>query len=123
MCPFSTARLSCSALTASIGLPGGLPYVMSAAHELQVHLGWVVAAYDLGEGHPLLGRRMPDLDLVAANWVGNGKAFDRDDNALHVFWANGERELAHAPKAQLARELAGLIAERYLARHAQAAQR
>jgi hypothetical protein len=24
-------------------------------------------AYDLGEGHPLLGRRMPDLDLVTAN--------------------------------------------------------
>lgn len=24
------------------------------------------AAYDLGEGHPLLGRRMPDLDLVVA---------------------------------------------------------
>ena len=23
--------------------------------------------YDLGEGQPLLGRRMPDLDLVAAN--------------------------------------------------------
>jgi hypothetical protein len=23
--------------------------------------------YDLGEGHPLLGRRMPDLDLVGAN--------------------------------------------------------
>ena len=25
------------------------PYVMAAAHELEVHLGWVVAAYDLGE--------------------------------------------------------------------------
>ena len=25
------------------------PYVMQAAHELKVHLGWVVAAYDLGE--------------------------------------------------------------------------
>ena len=25
------------------------PYVMAAAHELKVHLGWVVAAYDLGE--------------------------------------------------------------------------
>jgi short-chain fatty acids transporter len=25
------------------------PYVMEAAHELHVHLGWVVAAYDLGE--------------------------------------------------------------------------
>jgi hypothetical protein len=23
--------------------------------------------YDLGDGHPLLGRRMPDLDLVTAN--------------------------------------------------------
>jgi len=29
--------------------------------------------YDLGEGHPLLGRRMPDLDLVSA------------DGALRVF--------------------------------------
>lgn len=25
------------------------PYVMAAAHELEVHLGWVVASYDLGE--------------------------------------------------------------------------
>lgn len=25
------------------------PYVMAAAHELQVHLGWMVASYDLGE--------------------------------------------------------------------------
>lgn len=25
------------------------PYVMSAAHDLNVHLGWVVACYDLGE--------------------------------------------------------------------------
>jgi short-chain fatty acids transporter len=25
------------------------PYVMGAAHELKVHLGWVVVAYDLGE--------------------------------------------------------------------------
>ena len=24
-------------------------------------------AYDLGEGHPLLGRRMPDLDLVTSD--------------------------------------------------------
>jgi 3-(3-hydroxy-phenyl)propionate hydroxylase len=23
--------------------------------------------YDLGDGHPLLGRRMPDLDLVTVN--------------------------------------------------------
>lgn len=26
-----------------------VPYVMAAAHELKVHVGWIVAAYDLGE--------------------------------------------------------------------------
>ncbi|MGH2364906.1 MAG: FAD-dependent monooxygenase [Chloroflexota bacterium] len=31
-----------------------------AASGLDIH-------YDLGEGHPLLGRRMPDLDLITAN--------------------------------------------------------
>lgn len=56
------------------------------------------------------------LDLIAANWVGDGKAFDRDDNALQVFWDGGEHALAHAPKADLAGELAALIAQRYLAR-------
>src|SRR4026209_1016620 len=25
------------------------PYVMAAAHQLKVHLGWIVASYDLGE--------------------------------------------------------------------------
>jgi short-chain fatty acids transporter len=25
------------------------PYVMQAAHDLHVHLGWTVAVYDLGE--------------------------------------------------------------------------
>jgi 3-(3-hydroxy-phenyl)propionate hydroxylase len=39
--------------------------------------------YDLGEGHPLLGRRMPDLDLVTA------------DGPLRVF------ELLHGAKAVL----------------------
>jgi 3-(3-hydroxy-phenyl)propionate hydroxylase len=34
--------------------------VAAEASGLSVH-------YDLGEGHPLLGRRMPDLDLVTAN--------------------------------------------------------
>lgn len=30
-------------------------------------LSGLVVAYDLGEGHPLLGRRMPDLDLVTTD--------------------------------------------------------
>jgi phosphopantothenoylcysteine decarboxylase/phosphopantothenate--cysteine ligase len=56
------------------------------------------------------------LDMIAANWVGDGKAFDRDDNALQVFWADGEHPLAQAPKTDLARDLAALIAQRYRAR-------
>jgi hypothetical protein len=31
--------------------------------------------YDLGEGHPLLGRRMPDLDLVTASGAGPLRVF------------------------------------------------
>ncbi len=35
--------------------------------RLAVELLGLDVYYDLGEGHPLLGRRMPDLDLVTAN--------------------------------------------------------
>lgn len=52
------------------------------------------------------------LNLVAANLVGNGKAFDRDDNALQLFWATGSRKLAKASKTELAQQLTRVIAER-----------
>jgi 2-polyprenyl-6-methoxyphenol hydroxylase-like FAD-dependent oxidoreductase len=35
--------------------------------RLAAELSGLDIHYDLGEGHPLLGRRMPDLDLVTAN--------------------------------------------------------
>jgi 3-(3-hydroxy-phenyl)propionate hydroxylase len=35
--------------------------------RLAAELSGLDLHYDLGEGHPLLGRRMPDLDLVTAN--------------------------------------------------------
>ena len=57
------------------------------------------------------------LDLIAANWVGEGRAFDRDDNALQVYWPDGERTLGPAAKTEVARQLAALIAERYAATH------
>lgn len=55
------------------------------------------------------------LDLIAANWVGDGRAFDRDDNQLTVYWADGEKAIGPADKADIARQLAALIAERLLA--------
>jgi hypothetical protein len=44
--------------------------------------------YDLGEGHPLLGRRMPDLDLVTTN--GPLRAFTLLHNARPVLLNFGE---------------------------------
>jgi 2-polyprenyl-6-methoxyphenol hydroxylase-like FAD-dependent oxidoreductase len=44
--------------------------------------------YDLGEGHPLLGRRMPDLDLVTAN--GAQRAFTLLHDARPVLLNLGE---------------------------------
>ena len=35
--------------------------------RLAAELSGLGVHYDLGEGHPLLGRRMPDLDLITAN--------------------------------------------------------
>jgi hypothetical protein len=44
--------------------------------------------YDLGEGHPLLGRRMPDLDLVTAD--GPLRAFELLHRATPVLLNLGE---------------------------------
>lgn len=44
--------------------------------------------YDLGEGHPLLGRRMPDLDLTTAQ--GPRRVFDLLHDALPVLLNLGE---------------------------------
>ena len=52
------------------------------------------------------------LDLIAANEVGANKAFDREDNALLVLWADGRRELALQSKCDLARQFVALVAER-----------
>lgn len=54
-----------------------------------------------------------NLDMIAANQVGDGLAFDRDDNELHVYWSDGGTGLARASKLDLARALSQLIAERY----------
>jgi 3-(3-hydroxy-phenyl)propionate hydroxylase len=45
-------------------------------------------AYDLGEGHPLLGRRMPDLDLVTAD--GPIRVFSLLHNAKPVLLTFGQ---------------------------------
>jgi phosphopantothenoylcysteine decarboxylase/phosphopantothenate--cysteine ligase len=55
------------------------------------------------------------LDMIIANRVGSDCGFDRDDNSVAVFWADGEQRFAEAPKAELAGELIGLVTKRYYA--------
>ena len=51
------------------------------------------------------------VDLIAANPVGEGRGFERDDNELHLFWPGGEEALGRGDKRALARRLVGKVAE------------
>ncbi|TAN69355.1 MAG: bifunctional phosphopantothenoylcysteine decarboxylase/phosphopantothenate--cysteine ligase CoaBC [Methylobacter sp.] len=54
-----------------------------------------------------------NLDMIAANWVGRDLGgFDSEQNALQVFWKNGQKTLAMTDKNHLAEQLINLIAER-----------
>ncbi len=58
-------------------------------------------------------RHLKGMDMIAANQVGKGLGFDATDNALHVFWEDGEQQLPLQPKAALAEQLVTLISEHY----------
>ena len=54
-----------------------------------------------------------NLDMIAANWVGRETGgFDSEQNALSVFWQNGQCQLEMADKKVIAEQLLGLIAEK-----------
>lgn len=54
------------------------------------------------------------VDMIAANRVGvSGSGFESDDNALTVYWLDGERALGPAPKTALADQLLDLILARW----------
>ncbi len=53
-----------------------------------------------------------NLDMICANDVSvSGQGFNSDDNALTVYWPQGEQSLPLASKAELARSLMLLINE------------
>jgi len=53
------------------------------------------------------------LDLIAANLVGEGRAFDKDTNALVAYWPEGAEDLGSGSKVELARLLLNLIARHF----------
>jgi phosphopantothenoylcysteine decarboxylase/phosphopantothenate--cysteine ligase len=59
-----------------------------------------------------------NLDMIAANQVGESIGFNVDENELQVFWRTGGQALNHqilerAPKERLARQLIQVIADCY----------
>ena len=64
---FVVAWLAAPLLTAAEAHPGfELIQQNCLACHAEAQMSGLDLRYDLGEGHPLLGRRMPDLDLVTA---------------------------------------------------------
>lgn len=58
-------------------------------------------------------RKDKGIEMIAANWVGEGKGFDTEQNALLVLWEGGASRLPQQPKASLAEHLVSLIADRF----------
>lgn len=56
-----------------------------------------------------------NLDMIAANCVGNGAGFEVDDNQLSVIWRDGSECLPRASKQVLAQQLLVRVLERYQA--------
>ena len=54
-----------------------------------------------------------NLDMIAANRVGDNLGFDSEENELQVLWKDGCTGLKRAPKDKLARQLISLVAEKY----------
>lgn len=54
-----------------------------------------------------------NLDMIAANKVGENQAFDQDDNTLTVIWDEGEQALPLQSKRSLAMALIGSVARLY----------
>lgn len=63
------------------------------------------------EAHAQDKRRRKGLDLIAANRVDDGRAFDSDDNHLILYWDGGHADLGHGDKTTLARALVAHIAQ------------
>ena len=67
------------------------------------------------EQYALAKMEQKSLDMIAANRVGDGSGFETDFNQLEVFWRDGRQAIEHAGKAEVAKQLIDLIAERYTA--------
>ncbi len=91
-------------ILASLSAQTAHPFLVGFAAETHD-----VASYAQGK------LRNKGLDMIAANQVGDGLGFEAADNALTLYWADGELALPRAGKCELARQLIVQVAARYRA--------
>jgi phosphopantothenoylcysteine decarboxylase / phosphopantothenate---cysteine ligase len=88
-------------IVASVAALDNKPFVVGFAAETD----------DL-ENYAINKMRSKNLDMIAANWVGQVQGgFDSDINALKVFWPKGSTTLPMTDKSHLAHQLIKLIAQ------------
>jgi phosphopantothenoylcysteine decarboxylase/phosphopantothenate--cysteine ligase len=113
----SAAREKIKKTDAALSLPlSRTPDVLATVARAASHpfLVGFAAETENVEKNALEKLESKNLDMIAANKVGDGLAFDKDDNALTVYWPGGGKfELPLSSKTILARQLVALIAERY----------
>ena len=85
---------------------------LSLAHPQLFSVGFAAETNDvLTYARSKLERK--GLKMIAANLVGEGKAFDQNTNALEVVWQGGSASLPEMDKKLLAHELMKLISAHY----------
>lgn len=90
------------------------PDIIKSVADMAKHpfvVGFAAETNDV-EDNARIKLKRKKLDMIAANQVGDGIAFDCEDNALSVIWPGGKMEVARGPKLDVARELIAIIAKR-----------
>jgi len=75
-------------------------------------VGFAAETEDL-EQHAREKLERKGVDMIAANWVGDGIAFEADENALLILTTENKQQLATASKFVLGRQLINIIAKQH----------
>ncbi len=110
----STNKIKKTEPTASIELVRTTDILASVAElpEAPFTVGFAAETENLRE-YALKKLHDKRLDMIIANAVGDGLAFDCDDNSVDVYWPDGERAFERQQKSDLAHGLVTTIADRY----------
>jgi phosphopantothenoylcysteine decarboxylase/phosphopantothenate--cysteine ligase len=114
-------KKSSDSLSLKLVLNADILATVSAHEPRPFCVGFAAETQDV-EKYALGKLQQKNLDMIAANLVGDGSGFETDFNQLEVFWRDGRHSIGHASKAEVAKQLIELIAERYTCARSRQAQ-